>query len=48
MQESRWKVIGQEIPKQFMVLVLCKNEEQQIELLGKFMAEGLDCKALLS
>jgi hypothetical protein len=41
-------VIGQDVPAQFMVLVMCKDEEHQVELLGRFAGEGLDCKALLS
>jgi hypothetical protein len=41
-------VIGQEVPAQYMVLVLRRDEGQQLELLGRFAAEGLDCKALLS
>jgi hypothetical protein len=41
-------VIGQDVPARFMVLVMCKDEGQQVELLGRFAAEGLDCKALLS
>ena len=40
-------VIGQDVPAQYMVLVMCKDERQQLELLGRFAAEGLDCKALL-
>jgi len=41
-------VIGQDVPAQYMVLVLCRDERQQLELLGRFAAEELDCKALLS
>ncbi len=40
--------IGQEVAAQYMVLVMCEDEGQQLELLGRFAAEGLDCKALLS
>ena len=40
-------MIGQEVAAQYMVLVMCKDESQQLELLGRFAAEGLDCKALL-
>src|SRR5262249_43359792 len=36
------------IPEQFLVLVTCRNEKQQVELLQRFKREGLDCKALLS
>ncbi len=41
-------VIAQDVPAEYMVLVMCCDEEQQLELLGRFAAEGLDCKALLS
>lgn len=33
---------------QYFVLIPCRDEEQQIELLNRFKAEGLPCKALLS
>ena len=36
------------VPAQFLILVTCKNEAQQAELLEKFRGDGLDCKALLS
>ena len=36
------------IPEQFLLLVTCRNEKQQVELLERFKGEGLDCKALLS
>jgi hypothetical protein len=35
-------------PAQFLVLVTCRDEQQQVELLGRFQAEGLECKALIS
>jgi hypothetical protein len=35
-------------PEQFLVLVRCRDERQQVELLTRFTGEGLDCKALLS
>jgi hypothetical protein len=38
----------QEIPEQFLVLVTCRDEKQQAELLERFRREGLECKALLS
>src|SRR5258708_3569557 len=38
----------QMIPEQFLVLVTCRNEKQQVELLERFHREGLECKALLS
>ena len=33
---------------QFAVLVTCRDEAQQVDLLRRFHAEGLECKALLS
>ena len=35
-------------PEQFLVLVTCRDEGHQVELLGRFQKEGLECKALLS
>jgi hypothetical protein len=31
-----------------MVLVMCADEKQQLQLLERFSKEGLACKALLS
>jgi hypothetical protein len=36
------------IPAQYLVLVTCRDEGHQVELLERFQAEGLECKALLS
>jgi hypothetical protein len=36
------------IPEQFAILVTCRDEPQQVELLARLHAEGLDCRALLS
>jgi hypothetical protein len=37
------------IPEQFAVLIVtCRDEAHQVELLMRFHAEGLNCKALLS
>jgi hypothetical protein len=38
----------QSIPEQFLVLVTCRDEKHQVELLGRFQGEGLECRALLS
>ena len=38
----------QRIPAQFRILITCRDEWQQVDLLKRFAAEGLDCKALLS
>jgi hypothetical protein len=40
--------IAQTVPAQHMVLVMCADEKQQLELLERFGKEGLPCKALLS
>ncbi len=36
------------IVEQHAVLVTCRDEAQQIELLRRFQLDGLECKALLS
>src|SRR2546421_3509374 len=33
---------------QFLILVTCRDEQQQVELLKRFTTEGLECQALLS
>jgi hypothetical protein len=38
----------QDVPEQFLILVTCRDEKQQVELLGRFQKEGLPCKALLA
>lgn len=35
-------------PDQFLILVTCRDEQHQVELLQRFHGEGLECKALLS
>ena len=35
-------------PDQFLILVTCRDERHQVELLQRFHAEGLECRALLS
>jgi hypothetical protein len=37
-----------ELPEQYLVLITCRDEKQQTELLARFQAEGLECRALLS
>ena len=39
---------AQPIAEQFLILVQCRDEEHQVELLEKFQSDGLSCKALLS
>ncbi|HMF15053.1 MAG TPA: hypothetical protein VKE94_22210 [Gemmataceae bacterium] len=34
-------------PEQFLVLIECRDEAQQVELLERFGAEGLRCKAIV-
>jgi hypothetical protein len=36
------------LPEQYLLLVTCRDENHQVELLTRFQAEGLDCRALLS
>jgi hypothetical protein len=36
------------IEEQYLVLVTCRDERHQVELLQRFQGEGLACKALLS
>ena len=36
------------VREQYLVLVACRDEEHQVELLQRFQGEGLPCKALLS
>jgi hypothetical protein len=40
--------VEQDIPEQWLVLVTCRDEKQQIELLTRLSGEGWQCKALLS
>ena len=35
-------------PAQFLILLTCRDEKQQVELLTRFHGEGLECRALLS
>jgi hypothetical protein len=36
------------VPAQFPSLITCRDEEQQLELLKRFAADGLEYKVLLS
>lgn len=42
------KVETDPIPEQFIVLIECSNEEEQIKLLRQFKKNGLKCRALTS
>jgi hypothetical protein len=35
-------------PAQYLILITCRDEEHQLELLGRFQGAGLECRALLS
>jgi hypothetical protein len=37
-----------ELAEQYLVLITCRDEKQQTELLARFQGEGLACRALLS
>ena len=43
---KRWG--GEALEAQWYVLVTCRDERQQVELLGRFKVEGLTCKAVLA
>jgi hypothetical protein len=36
------------VPEQFLILITCRDERHQVELLDRFRQEGLTSKALLS
>jgi len=36
-----------ELSEQFMIIITCRDEKQQVELLGRFQDPGLECKALV-
>ncbi len=36
------------IPEQFLILITCSDEKQQVELLRRFQSEGMECRALVS
>ena len=35
-------------PEQYLILLTCRDERHQVELLKRFTAEGLDCRALVA
>jgi len=35
-------------PSQFIILITCRDEKHQVELLERFIADGHDCRALFS
>jgi hypothetical protein len=38
----------QTIKEQFLILVTCQDEKEQVELLRRFKDEGWECKALVA
>jgi len=37
-----------DVPEQWLVLVTCRDEKQQVELLEGFRREGVECRALVA
>jgi hypothetical protein len=37
-----------EIDEQFLILVTCRDEKEQVEMLRRFKDDGLACKALVA
>jgi hypothetical protein len=35
-------------PAQYLILITCRDEPHQVELLGRFTGEGLECRALVA
>src|SRR5262249_61984440 len=35
-------------PERFVVMIECRDEKQQVELLTRFHKEGLECKAIVT
>ena len=46
-EKGKWPMAGEMLPPAFYVLVTCRDERQQVELLGRFKGVGLECKAVL-
>jgi hypothetical protein len=46
-REQGWRAEA-ELPEQWLVLVTCRDEQQQVELRTRLSGEGWQCKALLS
>jgi hypothetical protein len=50
-EQSEPPPLGEDVkppPEQYLILVACKDEAHQVELLNQFQNAGLKCKALLS
>jgi hypothetical protein len=39
---------NEEIPEQYAIMITCQDEQEQTQLLEKFIEEGLQCRALIS
>jgi hypothetical protein len=37
-----------DLPEQWLVLVTCRDEKQQVEMLERFRGEGVECMAPVS
>jgi hypothetical protein len=37
-----------EIPEQFHIIVICENEQEQTEMINRFLEDGIKCRALIS
>ncbi len=44
--EKDWKPVKPG-PEQFLVLVTCRDEKHQVEVLGKVMELGWECRAVV-
>lgn len=47
-EKPKKEVVEQNFGEEWMIIVVCHNEEQQFNLLERFMEEGLECRALVS
>jgi len=47
-EKRKWPLAGDGLPQAFYVLITCRDEWQQVELLGRFKGEGLESKAVLA
>jgi hypothetical protein len=48
LREEKERPSFDSIPEQFLLLVTCRDEKQQVELLQRFHDEGIQVKALIS
>ena len=46
--EAALEVAGTNPPEQFLILVECRDEAHQVELLERLQADGITCKPLIS